>query len=68
MEKSFMQWMKDCDKYLSRFIPLSIHDLPDASWRDYYEDGMSPEDAVQCANEDYWDGQMSLATEGQWWS
>jgi hypothetical protein len=32
-------------------VGLGIHDLADACWRDYYEDGLHPLEALNCANE-----------------
>ena len=31
-----------------------IDDLPDARWRDYFDDGMSPHEAIECAYERLW--------------
>ena len=51
----FDEFMKECDKCCTRRFGLGVDDLPDAPWRDYYEDGLSPRDAVECASVDYWD-------------
>ena len=51
---SFDTWYKECDGIVSRRLGLGIDDLPDATWRDYYDDGMSPRDAIECAKEDAW--------------
>ena len=56
MENKFMKWYEQCDKIVASYIGLGIDDLPDASWYDYYQDGLSPKEAIACANEDYWDG------------
>ena len=55
MELTFDQWFKRCDGVTAKTFGLGVDDLPDAPWRDYYEDGLSPRDAVECASVDYWD-------------
>ena len=45
-------------------IGLGIHDLADATWRDYYDCGMTPRDAIECANDDAWDGELSEILHG----
>jgi len=59
MDDVFEEWLNECDKIVTKAILLSIHDLADASWRDYHEDGLTPSQAVESANEDYWDGEYS---------
>ena len=57
---SFREFENACSAELSKAgVPLSIHDLDDATWRDYYECGMTPRDAIECANDDAWDGELS---------
>ena len=58
---TFDQWYKRCDMIVASVCGLGVDDLPDANWRDYYEDGMTPRDAVECADLDYWDEQLSEA-------
>ena len=51
----FDKWLKECDKVVSRKLGgIGLHDLPDAAWRDYFEDGLSPMDAADCAYDDQW--------------
>jgi len=57
---SFDEWYKECDKIVTGILGLGVDDLPDAQWMDYYHDDMSPFDAVDTANIDYWDGQLPL--------
>lgn len=52
---TFEQWYKACDGIVSRKLGVGVDDLPDACWRDYYDDGMSPSEAIECAAEDAWD-------------
>jgi hypothetical protein len=49
----------ECNRVLTNIAGLGIHDLADATWRDYYEDGMSPRAAIECANDDAWDGELN---------
>ena len=57
---SFETWLKQCDRVTrARLHGISLHDMVDASWMAYFEDGLSPEDAVESAIEDYWRGDMS---------
>lgn len=58
MEDEYNKWYKQCDKIIASLIGLGIDDLPDASWYDYYEGGLSPRQAIDCANEDYWGGAL----------
>jgi len=58
MENEYIKWYKQCDIIVASLIGLGIDDLPDASWRDYHDLGMSPKEAVDSANQDYWDGAL----------
>ncbi len=51
----FNGWYNTCDEIVSRKIGVGVEDLPDAPWRDYYEDGLTPHEAIECAKEDAWD-------------
>lgn len=52
---SFTAWYKECDSIVSRKLGVGVEDLPDAPWRDYYEDDLTPHQAIECAKEDAWD-------------
>ncbi len=56
---TYEQFEKECNRLLTNKVGLGIHDLPDACWRDYFDDGMLPLDALHCANEDAWDCELS---------
>ena len=56
---TYEQFEKECNRLLTVKVGLGIHDLPDACWRDYFEDGMLPLDALHCANEDARDYELS---------
>ena len=45
--KSFGEFERECNRVLTNMAGLGIHDLADATWRDYYESGMSPRDALE---------------------
>jgi len=51
---TFQEFMTACDKIVSAKLGVGVYDLPDASWRDYHEDDMSPEGACESAVIDYW--------------
>ena len=50
----FDEFIKECDKITQDIFCMSLHDLADASWRDYYNDQLNPRDAVEEAFYDYW--------------
>jgi len=61
---TYEQFERECSRTLSRLCGLGIHDLADAEWRSYYDAGMTPIDALHCANDDYWDGELSAILHG----
>ena len=40
---------------MSRKLGVGVEDLPDAPWRDYYDDELTPSEAIECPKEDAWD-------------
>lgn len=42
----FIQWAKACDGILQRLIGLSRDDMEDWDWRDHFDQGFSPKEAV----------------------
>ena len=62
---TYEQFEAACTRELQKAgVPFSIHDLADATWRDYYDCGMTPRDAIECANDDAWDGELSEILHG----
>ena len=56
---TFEAFLKQCDKELIGLgCPIGINDMPDACWRDYYNDGTCVIDALQTANDDHWDNDL----------
>ena len=53
-EKNFTQWKLAVDEQCVKSFGLSSDDLPDALWRDYFEDGMTAYNAIDCAVYDAW--------------
>ena len=51
---TFSKWLHQCDVVVSGKLGFGLHDLPDATWRDYFDDGLSPRDAADCAFDDQW--------------
>ena len=60
----YEQFERECNRVLTNMAGLGIHDLADATWRDYYESGMSTRAAIECANDDFWDGELSEVIHG----
>lgn len=52
MDRTFDQWMKAVDEACYRLAGLSIHDLPDQSFRDCYDAGESPDEFTREVLED----------------
>lgn len=50
----FETWKAKCNKIVLTNVHVSIDELPDAPWRDYYDYGMDPQVAIECALEDSW--------------
>ena len=40
-KKRFEEWMVEADKTLMRNVGISIYDLPDQTYRDWFDEGMS---------------------------
>ena len=43
---TFPQWMQTVDQLLEAALGLSSNDLVDQCWRDMFDDGMPPREAV----------------------
>ena len=62
---TFDDFMKACDKELAGLgWPMGVEALPDAMWRDYYDDGMCTTDSLQTAKADHWDNQLDCLLYG----
>lgn len=46
---TFEQWMKAVDTYCQQLAYLSVHDLADCCFADWYADGMKPATAAKKA-------------------
>jgi len=44
---TFNQWMLQLDRAVSAKIGASVHDLPDMTFRDWFDDGLTIEEAVE---------------------
>ena len=53
---TFKEWLAAVDKICYENTCLSYEDLPDQTWRDWYEDELTPQEAFDemCDNEG-WD-------------
>lgn len=45
----FALWMADVNDEVEKLLGLSVYDLPDCCYRDWFEDGMSPSAAARKA-------------------
>jgi hypothetical protein len=45
-ELRFNEWMAVLDSHVWTKMGVSVHDLPDMSFRDWFDEGISPEQAV----------------------
>lgn len=50
-EREFTLWMLAVDMYCVRQAATSVHDLADCTFREWYDDGTAPADAVRMALE-----------------
>ena len=48
-KKNFDEWMQETDTRCSNVYGLSIFDLPDCPYADWYEDGVTPVSAAKKA-------------------
>ena len=49
MAKSFSEWFKDVDGHVYAKAGMSVHDLGDCPYHDWYESGMSAKSAASKA-------------------
>ena len=53
-EALFLEWKTRINLLCLSHFGCNEDDLPDASWRDYFNDGLTPKQAVSFATIDYW--------------
>lgn len=46
MRETYEEWLKKVDAEVVRRVGLSVHDLPDCPFRDWYDDKVSPKTAA----------------------
>lgn len=49
----FTAWLERADKLFTAKTGLSIHDMEDAPWFDYFEDGLTPAQALTAARQEW---------------
>jgi hypothetical protein len=59
-DERFDFWLYLIDRKVSRALGLSIFDLVDGPWRDYYDSGLSPMAAFSSYREDGYDELLSM--------
>ena len=57
----FSKFKTDVDRLLVGMVGVTSDDLPDATWRDYFDSELSPISAIECATDDYWYDELDLA-------
>lgn len=45
--QTFEEWQATIDRYVGRVIGLSIHDLPDQPYRDWFDDEVTAKEAAR---------------------
>lgn len=50
---TFDEFMIECDAICTETIGFGVDDMPDLTWRDFFDDGMSPQDAIDCAMDEW---------------
>jgi len=51
---TFEEWKKEVDRVCVKVFGLSSDDMADCLWFDYWNDELSPNEAVENAVEDVW--------------
>lgn len=51
---TYKQWTNKVDQVMISVFGLGHSDLPDALWRDKFEDGLSPVEAIESTVDDEW--------------
>ena len=46
------QWMRALDRAVGQRVGVSVHDLSDQPFRDWYDDGITPAQAARLAIQD----------------
>lgn len=49
MSANFKTWMKKVEDLVERLVGVSVGDLPDCNYMDWFEDGLSPMRAAKRA-------------------
>ena len=49
MKKTFDEWKREADAICIKLSGVSLDDLPDCAFRDWYEDGHTPTQAAKKA-------------------
>ena len=51
---TFESWLREVDQHMVNIFGLAHDDLPDALWRDRFDDGLMPAEAIDAAVYDEW--------------
>lgn len=47
MEQTFDEWCREVNLVMIQRCSLGMDDLPDQTWHDWYDSGLTPDEAVQ---------------------
>ena len=50
--QDYDSWMKEVDSWVHRYAGVSVHDLPDCPYRDWYDSGCRPHTVAKRAIND----------------
>lgn len=48
-KKTFEEWFKEVDQHVQKAVIISVHELPDCPYHDWYDDGVRPATAAKRA-------------------
>ena len=60
MTDGFTFWMKSVNVQCNRAFGMDTDFLPDANWRQYFDDDMTPKQAIDEAVMDAWDDMLDM--------
>ena len=61
MTDGFILWMRSVNAQCNRAFGMDTDFLPDANWRPYFDDQMTPKQAIDEAVMDAWDDMLDMA-------
>lgn len=62
---TFESWLREVDQHMVNIFGLAHDDLPDALWRDRFDDGMMPAEAIESTIDNEWADMPEMGA--VWW-